>query len=261
MIRVSMPTPDASRAATVRRRSYAHPPVVERIVEVHVIPGPTSIRTAREALTARWSEFGIVEELPVGAVQFSWNIGDGTVQTTHEQGDARLRFWREDRQRLFQVSRELFVANDLSMEPGWPDLFPLFRRGYADFRTVLQPRSVVKAVLRYLNRIELPKATSADTVFTIFPTLPLERQRSGAAFQMVVDLGDVGSGPSLLNLVFAGSEAQPVYMLNLTVESGARPVEDPEALFQWANEAHGRMTELFESSITPKARELFAERS
>lgn len=255
-----MPRPDASQAPQVRRRSYAHPPIRERIAEVHVIPGPTSLATAREALAGRWPEFVRVERQAVGAVEFTWSPAENTVQTK-QQSDDRFRFSRDDRKRLFQVGRELFVANDLLPEPGWEELRPMFERGYEDFLAVLQPRSVVKGVLRYLNRVNLPAGATAQDLFTIFPTLPDDRQRTQAPFQMLVDMGDRGPGPSLLVLAFAGSEAEPVYALDLVVESGRRALDSPSAVFSWAEEAHNRIAELFESSITPRARQLFGERT
>ena len=250
----------ASRAPLVRRRSYSRPPILERIAEVHVIPGPTSLATAKEALATRWPEFNRIERQAVGAVEFMWSPAENTVQTKQQSGD-RLRFSREDRKRLYQVGRELFVANDLLPEPGWEELRPMFERGYEDFLAVLQPRSVVKGVLRYLNRVSLPPGLTAQDLFTIFPTLPDDRQRAQAPFQMVVDMGENGPGPSLLVLAFAGSEAQPIYALDLVVESGRRTLESASAVFRWAEEAHERIAELFESSVTPRARLLFEERT
>src|SRR6266436_1769035 len=59
----------------IRRRSYARPPVTERVLEVHVLPGPTPISTARDALSARWPDFPRVEEQTGGVVQFRWEHG------------------------------------------------------------------------------------------------------------------------------------------------------------------------------------------
>jgi uncharacterized protein (TIGR04255 family) len=254
-----MPRSDPSRAAAVHRHRYDNPPVIERIVEVHVIPGNTSLSTAKDALALRWVDYGIIEQMPLGSVQFELNVADNFVQTT-QQSDTRLRFWRSDKKRLYQVARELFVANDLLPEPGWEDLQPMFRTGYRDFLEILQPRSVVKGVLRYMNRVKLPADATGQDLFTIFPTLPGGRQREGAPFRMVVDMGDTGAGPSLLVLAFTGSEAEPQYALDLAVES-RRPLDTPESAFAWADQAHDRMTELFESSITSRARTLFKERS
>jgi len=241
------------------RLHYENPPIRERVLEVHVIPGPTSLQTAKEALTLRWPDYASVEQISAGTVEFELKLAENMVQT-RQQSEARFRFWRKDKKRLYQVSRELFVANDLLPEPGWDDLLPMFKKGYVDFLEVLQPRSVVKAVLRYLNRVGLPAGVTVQDLFTIFPKLPGDRQLEKAPFHMVVDMGDKGSGPSLLNLAFAGSEDNPEYALDLAVES-RQTLGTPEAVFKWAVGAHDRMTDLFESSITPKARQLFKERS
>src|SRR5262249_33561275 len=126
-----MPRSDPHQTKIVRRL-YARPPILERVAEVHVIPGPTSLLTAKEALATRWPEFSNIEQQAIGAVEFTWSLAEDRVETK-QQSEGRLQFWRDDRKRLYQVGRELFVANDLLAEPGWEDLLPMFKRGYEDF--------------------------------------------------------------------------------------------------------------------------------
>jgi uncharacterized protein (TIGR04255 family) len=137
----------------------------------------------------------------------------------------------------------------------------MFKSGYADFLELVQPRAIVKGVLRYLNRVPLPPGHRVEEIFTIFPKLPERAATNAAAFQMVVDMGNTGAGPALLALAFAGNPAEVTYALDLAVQSGpGEALGSVDEAARWAGRAHDRMTELFESSITSRARELFGER-
>ena len=254
-----MPTPDARNATTTRRRFYAHPPIRERVVEVHAIPGPTNLETARDALAQRWSDFRRIETQTLGGIQIEWKPGKGSLMTSQES-NLRLRFWDDNNTRLLQAGLDLFAANDLRPEPGWEELGPMFRRAFNDYKAVMQPRQTTKAIMRYLNRVPVPQGVSVGELFTIFPNLPEDRQRVRAPFHMVVDMGQEFAGPSIISLAFVAQAGEPFYALDLVVESGTRDLSNDAALFDWTEEAHTRMTQLFEQSITPQARDTFEER-
>src|SRR5207302_919923 len=136
----SMPRKDPIQASVARRHSYAQPPINERILEIHAIPGPTMPSVPRDAFRLRWAGYPITDELGLDTIQFSWKPGEAAVEA-NRASEPRLRFWRADRKRLYQVSPTLFVANDLLPEPGWDEFLPMFRTGYADFLELMQPRS------------------------------------------------------------------------------------------------------------------------
>jgi len=197
-------------------------------------------------------------------VEFKWDFATGA--ESRPLSKTILRFWRPDRKRLLQVGSELFAVNDLVPDPGWADLRPLFEERFPHFLEVMQPREIVKAVMRYLNRIDLPDGLLLSDLLTIAPHLPGE-PGSRPPFQMILDQAD-DTGPSALSLSYpapAGSpsttsEERALYALDFVVESGAKPLGGVEAISQWAEMAHDRIIELFESSITVGARSLFGQR-
>lgn len=240
-----------------RRRQYARPPIHERVAEVQVIPGPTSLQTVRDALGVRWVEFANVEKIGLGTLQFRLDFAENQLQTT-QSADPRFRFWNESRRQLYQVGRELFVANDMEKEPGWERFGPMIRAGLDDFVEVAQPRQLLTARLRYLNRLDLPEGQNVAELFTIYPQLPASAAGNNR-FQMIVEMPDEAPGPALLALAVAGSAPRQTLALDLVVESRGTFGGNLD-VHAWFNAAHDRMTSLFETSITNRARQLFEER-
>jgi uncharacterized protein (TIGR04255 family) len=126
----------------------------------------------------------------------------------------------------------------------------------------MRPSGVVRRVLRYLNRVDIPATVMPSEVLKVFPRLPDETTRR-APFQLIVDEGSEKGGPAVVALTYPSKDAdkeRPVYAWDIAVESGNRNLESVDQFMEWAEGAHNRVIEIFEGSITDEARALFGLR-
>ena len=243
-------------------RRYKNPPIAEALCEMHFEEGlqwnATFFGLFHEKIK---DEFPEAKELHGMAMGFQTKPG-GIDQQLRQVG-TRMRFYREDKTALVQISKNLLAVNLLPEYPGWEKFKPLILNRLTDYISVIQPKAILRVGLRYVNRIDLPEAEfKFDQLFAKSSYLP------SGVFQ--------ASGPFLVRVeLHPYKEAQ----LNVTVATPAEPMEkgkvssvvdldhvvfnrleppSEEKVGVLLEEAHSKIVEAFESIIGDKLRERFA---
>lgn len=190
------------------KRRYRNPPIAEALCEIHFEEGPkwnsTFFGLFHEKIRDEFPETQEMQGLELGVQARP----EGPVQHFRKVG-IRMRFGREDKTALVQLSENLLAINVLPKYPGWHNFKPLILARLKDYVSVIQPKGIVRIGLRYINRISFPEAEfQFDRFFARSSYLPV------VAYD--------AKGPFLVRLELPRRDGN---RLNLTIVTHAQPLE------------------------------------
>jgi uncharacterized protein (TIGR04255 family) len=184
---------------------------------------------------------------------------EGTQQKTNRAD--RVRLVSADGSRAIQLGEGFLSINRLPPYISWEDFIPSVHEAVAAYVEIAKPKGIARIGLRYLNRVFLPPHDDIAEYFAFHlkpPALETGQLRgfiAGTQWSFADDrdglriqLGDeVSSRPPMRQL-----------LLDLDYFLGSPDAVSIDGVDSWLADAHDRIQEAFESSITDKARELFA---
>ncbi len=244
---------------------YPKPPVIEALCEIRLsaetpwdatIPG-LFYETIRAVFPRK--EQRIVQE-----IEFSMEP-HGLQQRI--RSTERMLFYAENRPLLVQVGPRVLAVNALKPYPSWSGFKPYIEKAWQCFQQVVDVKGIERVALRYINRIELS----------------CKPNEIGRFFAFHLDLGPRLPGDRLVHFglegVFAFAKLRDRCRVKLFPETNdetkdsttmalildieyflARPGGvTPDNVVTWIEEAHDRVEEMFEGSITDALRRQFGE--
>jgi len=243
-----------------QRRTYAIPPLVEALCEIHFAPGQEWDWTVPGLLYAQLQKDYPRKE-QAEQVEVQW--GDNPSQV-HRQTSRRLRFFNEHKTALVQVGKDLLVFNQLHPYPGW-DLFrSMLVSALERYKAVAAPSGVAACALRYLNRLSIPQesATLEDYLLAV-PSIPKNLPQTLVGWSLSLDIPhEVRKGVMHLEAGSAPSQGtgRVAFVLDLRFQAiSPKELGLDDGLLEWVDGAHEIIEETFEASITDQARSLFEE--
>jgi uncharacterized protein (TIGR04255 family) len=174
----------------------------------------------------------------------------------------RVQFYKKDKTALLQTGSHIFIFNHLKPYPKWQVFKKMFLGNFEKYRKIANPKEIKRIGLRYVNRIDIPKASiEMEEYFTYFPNLP-QKLRDHGAFQMKTEI-PCKEQQDYLVLTFGNAVPSQKDTLSLLLDfdySMTVPKAiDMNAIPEWLEEAHAKLLEAFESCTTDKCKDLFRE--
>ncbi len=243
------------------RKRYRKPPIVEALVEFRFDPSGNWDLTVPgimyEQLKGRYPIRRQVQQH-----DFNLTAGDskleGKVQTIE-----RMQFLGEDEHTLIQVSRHFLVVNQLAPYESWESFVPVIKNGLDAYRDVVNPDSLQRVGIRYINHIGFEnEQIELEDYFHFRPEtgegLPAQManffMRSLFTYEGDRDVLKIElTGPIILKNQPLGVILDLDYILQ---QPDAITIDE---VFSWIDTAHGHIEDGFESCITDKSRILFEE--
>jgi len=132
--------------------SYPNPTIVEALCEVHFrLPGGWEPSLAGELFKRIQDEYPEME--PMSEVSVQLEHGPAGVLQRIEPARQKTRFKHADRPLLIHLAENMLTVNVLKPYPGWATMRSDVLSGWRHCREVLEPESVQRVGLRYINRI------------------------------------------------------------------------------------------------------------
>ena len=177
----------------------------------------------------------------------------------------RAVFMSQDRRTLVQIGPRVVAVNQLKPYTGWAALKANIELVLSILQSVIHVDQFERIGLRYINRIEIPDIDNRKLLDTYFEFRP----RFGAAFPNSLDNYIVGCDLSyregndhcrvqLSSGVSAESNAASA-VLDIDYATRQPGKMSNEFVFQWVDQAHANVENVFEGSIAPALRTLFGE--
>lgn len=239
-------------------RKYKNPPILEAICEFRLTPDTPwdlaipGLFYERVKDNFPHREQRMVQEIVVRGIPQSFQH---RVQTTE-----RVLFFVPDRRTLVQIGPRLLVINTTKPYPTWEGFKPYIKKAWESLQQVVEVRGLEQMGLHYINQIELPsQEANLEEYFEFYPFVGKRLPQrmvgfiSGAEFAYAENRDHCR-----VQLVPAISESSQMVLILEIHYFLARPrAVSTNEVFDWLEEAHGRLIEIFEGCITDRLRQIF----
>ncbi len=246
------------------RRAYNNSPIVEAVCEFRFDPEPewdlTIPGLVYERLKDDFPERRVRGDFPV---EIQERFGQEIVKQMERMAPL-MQFYSGDESALVQIGQHLLGISHLRPYSTWEQFQKMIRKALEAYQEVANPTTLQRLGLRYINRIDIAEtAINLEDYFNIYPNVPNlndERPMSGWLQRVEIPFVDVNA----LLTIHVGSIKQQghdgsSYMLDLDFSTqNELPVID--RVFEWLDNAHEQIEDMFESSITDQTRKLFNEK-
>jgi uncharacterized protein (TIGR04255 family) len=180
-----------------------------------------------------------------------------------QAGISRMQFLRENENALLQVGPDLLVINQLKPYPTWKTYKAMILKALDVYRVVAQPYGFLRIGLRYINRIDVPKSQAQiEDYLLALPQVPEPIPQLFASWVQRVEVPFEDANGSLA--LQSGSIQQPqqeelAFLLDLDFSTLKAESIALDSAANWIEQAHDRVEQAFEASVTDETRELFKE--
>jgi len=243
-------------------RSYRKSPIAEAICEFQFVPTEQWDLTIPGLMYEKISSNFPQKKRRVGiGIQFKQTEA-GVEQRVEAKAD-RMQFLNADGTVLVQVGPDLLAVNKLKPYEKWPTFRSTILEHLGIYRGIARPKGFKRIGLRYINRIEFQAApVTLEEFFNFYPHVPERIPQVHADFLSRIEI-PFGEGRDLLLLTMGAAPPDEHVAVSIILDLDyilARPevvsLDDAE---EWLEQAHTRVENVFEASITDKSRVLFEE--
>lgn len=250
-------------AVTGQRRQYARPPVLEAIVDIQVEPAE-SLETATllEFHAGREDRFPMRSGVMTGAVKI--DVAAGSVVQS-KQSLIGYRFADTAQTRVVAVRMDGYAFSRLAPYSRWEDWIDEARELWNAYVDIASPRAVTRVAVRYINRIDfVPRdGDRIHDYLSVYPHLPDELPQIATNFLVRLELPQQDIEASVTLTVGKLEPPEPsstalLLDLNVFKLTGSLPTAGAE-VWDLVNVLHDRENFYFETCITDRAREIFAD--
>lgn len=240
-------------------KHYPKAPITEAVIDLRVeLPPDVSAGSLERAHEGEEVRYPIVEPLMSNVGQMVFGPQASASASSTPTG---FLFRSADKKQIYQARLDGFTMSRLAPYERWEEFCSEGRRLWNIYRSVAQPSKVVRAAVRYINRINIPLPVSdfgdyLRTVPQVSTDLP--QGLSGYFMQLVLPLSDI-KGYVLINetIVEPASPNVVSIVLDLDIFRTDNLPSDENEIWALLEQFRHVKNNVFERCITGKARELF----
>jgi uncharacterized protein (TIGR04255 family) len=242
---------------------YQKAPITEALIDIRVeLPASVSLQRLEDLHNSVEAKYprkkGRVQ------VQGQFSVGNqlGASATQTQTG---FLFETEDGKQIIQARVDGFTFSRLKPYGNWADLRDEARRLWQIYREAVNPVSIVRVAVRYINQIDIP-SQSVDykhyfrTTPEVSPVLP----QALSSFFMQLQFPQIDFGGALILTQAALPAVNPQVasvILDLDVFKEQTKLVSDDDVWELLETLRNRKNEFFEGCITDRTRELFGERT
>jgi uncharacterized protein (TIGR04255 family) len=242
-------------------KKYAKPPIVEAVCEFRLTPETQWDLTIPGLLYEKLKKLFPQKEQRVIQEMELIQRPEGSLEQQIRTSE-RIIFFTEDRRMLVQVGPRLLAINVLKSYPHWEGFKPRIRRAWESLRVAVEVQGLERIGLRYVNHVELPgQSVELAEYFEFYPFVGQRLPQQMVSFLAGAEFS-YADGRDRCRVQLApiqGSGGKSLFMLDIDYFLAQPRAVKPEEALAWVEEAHSRVEEVFEGSITDKLREMFEE--
>jgi uncharacterized protein (TIGR04255 family) len=244
---------------TSSQKPYPHAPITEAIIDFRVeLPPKVSVSDLLSVHKGEEAAYPTVGHLhsAVGLMQLGAQIS-----TSASSQHTGFRFQSADGKQVHQARLNGFSMSRLAPYQSWDEFSCEARRLWEIYRAVATPSAVVRAAVRYINRIDLPLPIRdfedyLRTIPQVSPDLP--QALLGFFFQLRIPLEDIQSEAMIIATIM--DQESPHFVPVVLDIDAFRTLDippDDDGLWALMEDLRRAKNRIFEACITDRTRELF----
>lgn len=237
---------------------YPNPPITEAIIDLRVTPSDGKTLDDLRAVQTGLDEYAKRETIhvAVGRMEFGKKVSASAASEA-----AGVIFHSSDGKQIWQSRFNGFTFSRLAPYERWQLFRDEARQLWVRYREKLQPPSITRLAVRYINRIDLPcEHTDIDRYFKTKPVASPELPQVLAGFfmQLRIPQEDL-KAEALINQTMVPPAREGVVSVVLDVDlfRSTDVPSDEEDIWHFFEQLRDRKNSIFESCITDQTRELF----
>jgi len=239
---------------------YPHAPITEAIIDLRVtLAEGTDSAALRHAGEEMQSDFPACEQMLVttGEMEVGPQGGSASVR----QRPAGWKRTSSDRRQIVQIREDGFTFSRLAPYDRWEVFRTEARRVWDVYRERLQPQSIDRLAVRYINRIDVPGSqVDLKTYFRTFPEVAPELPQllEGFFVQLRLPFPQL-SARCLINQTIVPPPRAGIVSIVLDVDlfRSEDVPQDEAGVWEYVEKLHVEKNRIFESCITDASRLLF----
>jgi uncharacterized protein (TIGR04255 family) len=240
---------------------YPNTPITEAIIDLRVKPAEGVDRALlKQVGEGEEAEYPRQEEVVEAVGQMA--VGPGGGSASVQQTPIGWKFISEDRKQIVQSRVNGFTFSRLAPYESWNPFRHEAKRLWEVYRRTLNPVSVVRVAVRYINRIDIPgDSVDLKDYFRTSPEIAadLPQQLDGYFMQLRLPYPDV-SGHCVINQTIVPPARENVVSVVLDIDL-FRTLDLPqheEGIWSFFEKLHAAKNYIFETCITDSARRVFS---
>jgi len=243
------------------KQHYPKAPITEAVIDLRAELSPELSVAALQNVMESEADYPTRTALLQEEFQFAPGIGSSTAR--HEAG---FRFVSANEKYIYQARIDGFTLSRLKPYEDWDTFRAEAQRLWFRYREVAKPIRVTRLALRYINRIEIPlPLNDFAEYFRTFPEVSTDLPQGLAGYFMQLRMPlDAAKAAATINqaVLDESSGLQPRHdlvtiLLDIDVFRTAELPVDDEEIWKVMEQLREEKNQVFEASITPRARELF----
>jgi len=243
----------------VSQQPYKQPPITEAVIEIRFAAPIDAPRLAEISSDLR-AQYPYEQQVTDLRVQLYFVPQATPTAGTIERPGHRLSSL--DQTQILLLWPENFIVSQLAPYPGWDEFFERFRRDWSKWKRLIGYQTISRIGVRYINRIDIPFSgplVEYEQYINVYPHLPeVFTNVRGYGVQAQVQLADMDCILTLNSLsVPSPLLGHAAFIVDLDIANEVKPPQNDESLYELLNRIRLKKNEIFESCITPRARELF----
>ncbi|MDI6803315.1 MAG: TIGR04255 family protein [Bacteroidota bacterium] len=241
-------------------RKYINPPVIEIVCEIRFkVKNPNDISVPGRFYEKIKDEYPNKEELHEYEAKLEFSKED--IQQKVRTKLLGMQYKTNSGEKLIRVAPNMVSAHHIPPYSNWEKFIPTAKKAFDIFREIVQPDGIERIGLRYIDRVEVPKISfDLSEYFKIYPHIPKVEDRNITQFFMRLEMSFFNGRDVLILSIHKSQEKladKTVIILDWDYVL-AKPEEvSMDNVLNWIEEAHDKVIEIFEESITDSCRQLF----
>jgi uncharacterized protein (TIGR04255 family) len=246
--------------AMADRRIYKKAPITEAVLVIAVsdLQDLEKLRPARDRLIGLYPSEQVRREL---RAELRFGEAEGAVRSDGKEQKVAFLLKNEGSGKIVRLNRVDFAFSKLAPYTQWEEFCRDARQAWTVYKHVAQPAAIERLAMRYINRIDVPGHSINTEHYlrtgpVISPDLP--QQLASFTLRLLLPADDIGGG-IIVNTALVSPVVKDHMSLLLDIDVFVTQDVPQDESDIWAKFEllHKRKNEVFEASITDKARELF----
>jgi len=239
-------------------KHYTKTSITEAVIDLRVeIPSEVTLSTLRSLQSSVESHYPVCEDVVAFQGQFQAGL---SIAATASQSLIGYSFSSSDKKQIFQVRLDGFTFSRLAPYERWESFRDEARRLWDIYQVAINPKSVNRVAVRYINRLDLPLPFNdfkdyLRTVPEVSPDLP--QGLSDYFMQLQIPQEDL-QGMLVLNETLMPPPEDNVVSVLLDIDLFCEVNFPGDKNAQWdlLEQLRVRKNEVFEACITDRTRRL-----